>query len=58
MLGPLAALVLSLAASANAVSMHPAHTRRHGSIAHNVTYVPRGDSYKLVKEYAGKTFFE
>ncbi|KAI0738520.1 glycoside hydrolase family 16 protein [Daedaleopsis nitida] len=60
MFRPLPALVLSLAASATALSStHGAHLRRHNAVASRTnTYVPRADSYKLFKEYAGQTFFD
>lgn len=60
MLAALPALVLSLVASSSALSMHHGrgHQRRHSTGAHNVTYVPRSQSYTLHKEYAGQSFFE
>lgn len=59
MLGALAAVVLALAASGDALMPHHgAHTRRHNNAGRSVSYVPRSSSYKLVKEYAGKSFFE
>ncbi|RDX49175.1 glycoside hydrolase family 16 protein [Lentinus brumalis] len=59
MLGALVSVVLTLAASGSALMPHHgAHTRRHNNIGHAVSYVPRSSGYKLVKEYAGKSFFD
>ncbi|KAI0372612.1 glycoside hydrolase family 16 protein [Pilatotrama ljubarskyi] len=55
----LAALVLALAASSNAVVPHHAALhRRHNNVGNTVSYVPRSTSYKLVESYEGKDFFD
>ena len=59
MIGALAALVLSLAASTSALAPHQgAHLRRHNAVGKDVTFAPRSTSYKLVDEYSGQNFFE
>ncbi|EJF57193.1 glycoside hydrolase family 16 protein [Dichomitus squalens] len=59
MFGALAALVLSLAASASALAPHhSAQLRRHNARGTNVTFAPRSTSYKLVDEFSGQNFFD
>ena len=60
MLALLPAVLLALASSSAAlVPYRGAHFhRRHNGVAHNVSFVPRSTSYKLVDHYANDTFFE
>ena len=59
MIGALAALVLSLAASTSALAPHHgAQLRRHNTVGKNASFTPRSTSYKLVDEYSGQNFFE
>ncbi|KAM5536636.1 hypothetical protein V8D89_009731 [Ganoderma adspersum] len=59
MIGALAALVLSLAASTSALAPHHgAQLRRHNVVGKNAIFTPRSTSYKLVDEYSGQNFFD